>query len=300
MNTYNEYIMTISISDTLGIVSLIFSIVALIVTIIGFFASLKFYSDGVNLNQSATRALTKIEEKTNMIGQQMTGMFDKTLNAAINVNRGGQITQDFEDTAEQIEKASKALLEKISTDLKNIGVAEKQKLTKFVTEQFKTISDQVAVTQENATDIVTSSDNEFILISQFQAKILESIRNSTKQLTISEISKDVNFSASVVEKAVTRLLAKRLVTLDNGKYGINEQKEKTDLSLIDKAFQNACNGKKQVYLANLGVQIYKLNPTFDVRAYGHESLSDYLRSQQGYRLIDNFINGLNHPIIEKI
>ena len=101
--------MIISLADLIGLASLILSVVALVVTIIGFFASLKFYKDGVALQDSATKALAKIEEKTNTIGQQMTGMFDKTVDAAIN-NKGNQITQDFEDTTEQIEKASRVVI----------------------------------------------------------------------------------------------------------------------------------------------------------------------------------------------
>lgn len=292
--------MTIPLSDVLGLVSLLLSIVALIVTVIGFFASLRFYSEGVKLQDSATRALTKIEERTSTLGQQMSGMFDKTLDAAINVNRGGQITQDFEDTTEQIEKANKALLDRITTDLKNIGDGEKEKLKKFVEEQFKTITDQVTVAQENATEMVTTPDNEFIAISQFQSRILEILRNSSTPLAIQQIGEKVHFSNSVVEKALVRLFAKRLVKMTGNLYSVNKQKEQIDLSLIDKAFQSASLGRKQVYLASLGGHIYKLNPTFDVRAYGYESLSDYLRAQTGYKLIDNYINGLNHPLVEKV
>lgn len=290
--------MTISIADLIGLASLILSVVALVVTIIGFFASLKFYKDGIALQDSATKALAKIEEKTNTLGLQMTGMFDKTLDAAIN-NKGSQITQDFEDTTEQIEKASRVVIEKITNDLNNVGAGEKEKLKKFIEEEFKTISEQVNVAQENATDLVTSSDNEFVAVSQFQARILESMRSARKPMTIEKISESVGFSAEIVEKSLNRLLHKRLVKADRSLYSINEQKEKSDLSIIDKAFQNAAKGQSQVYLASLGVHIQKLNPTFDTRAYGFDSLSDYLKSQRGYKLVDNYVNGLNHPLVEK-
>jgi len=291
--------MTISISDTLGIVSLILSLVALIVTIIGFFASLKFYRDGVSLQDSATKALTKIEERTTMIGQQFTGMFDKTLDAAI--SKGGQqISQDFEDINDQIEKVSTALIEKASNELTNIGAGEREKLKQYISDQFKNISDQVTVTKENATDIVSNPDNEFVAISQFQAKILDAIRNSKTDLGLTQISKQVGFSDSVVEKAVSRLQTKRLIIEDKGVYSINQQKQKQDLTLVDKAFENASNGGRQVLLSKLGIHIQRLNPTFDARAYGYDSLSDYLREQKGYKLIDNLIGGHNHPIVEKV
>lgn len=56
---------------------------ALIVTIIGFFASLKFYRDGVQMQARADRVLAKIEERASAIQSQVGGMFDKTLDAAL-------------------------------------------------------------------------------------------------------------------------------------------------------------------------------------------------------------------------
>jgi uncharacterized membrane-anchored protein YhcB (DUF1043 family) len=293
--------MTISLADLIGLASLILSVVALVVTIIGFFASLKFYKDGVALQDSATKALSKIEEKTNTIGQQMTGMFDKTLDAAI--NKGGQInqvSQDFEDIQEQIDKVSKALIEKASTELTSLGSTERERLKEYISEQFKNITDQVVVTQENATEIVSTPDTEFVAISQFQAKILDAIRGSSSALDLTQISAQVSFSEAVVEKAISRLLTKKLIIENAGKYTINQQKEKQDLSLIDKAFQSASLGGRQVLLSKIGLHIQQINPTFDARAYGYENLSDYLRKQNGYKLIDNFVNGYNHPIVEKV
>lgn len=289
--------MTISLTDLLTIASTILSVVALLITIIGFFASLKFYRDGIQLQDSATKALAKIEEKTTTIGQQVTGIFDKAFDAAI--SKGGQINQDFADINEQIEKAGKALLEKTTTELNSISLGEKEKLRDFISEQLKNITDQVIVTQENANEIVTTPDNEFIAISQFQAKILETLRASSDPMSIDTIADTVGFSVSVVEKAVFRLTAKRLIISNHGLYSINEHKVKHDLSLIDRAFQSAADGDKQVLLAKLGIHLQKLNPSFDARAYGYVNLSDYLKAQDGYSLIDNVVNGYNHPIVIK-
>jgi hypothetical protein len=284
--------------DALGFASLVLSLVALCVTILGFFASLKFYRDGVELQKSASNALTKIEEKTNTISQQMTGMFDKTLDAAI--NKGGQIAQDFEDTTEQIENASKALIDRVTSDLHQIGDGEKERLKEFISNQFKTITDQVTIAQENATEIVLTPESEFIAISQFQAKILDVIRKSPTPISIEQIADSVDYSKSIVEKAVSRLIIKRLVKVENDLFSINEHKEKSDLSLIDRAFNNSIKINNRVYLAKLGAEIRKINPTFDVRVYGFDSLSEYLRAQSNYMLVDNIVNGLNHPLVEKV
>ena len=65
------------------IITIVLSLVALIVTVIGFFASLKFYRDGVEMQAQAARVLSKIEERASAIQSQVGGMFDKTLDAAL-------------------------------------------------------------------------------------------------------------------------------------------------------------------------------------------------------------------------
>jgi hypothetical protein len=88
---------------TLEALSIILSIVALAITCVGFFASLKFYRDGMELQQSANAALAKIEEKTQAIQVQVGGMFEKTLDAAIHQNP--DLIQAAERLREQLEKA---------------------------------------------------------------------------------------------------------------------------------------------------------------------------------------------------
>lgn len=65
------------------ILAIVVSLVALVVTVIGFFASLKFYRDGVSMNTQANRTLAQIEEKAVSIQTQVGGIFDKTLDAAL-------------------------------------------------------------------------------------------------------------------------------------------------------------------------------------------------------------------------
>lgn len=69
--------------ESLETTAIILSLVALIVTVIGFFASLKFYRDGLEMQSRAEKALSKIEERASTIQTQVGGMFDKTLDAAL-------------------------------------------------------------------------------------------------------------------------------------------------------------------------------------------------------------------------
>lgn len=77
----------------IDIITIVLSLVALAITIIGFFASLKFYRDGSEMQSQARDALSKIEEKTSTIQTQVGGMFDKTLNAALGISNQLEIKQ---------------------------------------------------------------------------------------------------------------------------------------------------------------------------------------------------------------
>lgn len=68
---------------TLEILSIILAIVAILFSVIGFFASLGFYREGVQLETRAQNILARIEEKVGSIQDQVGGMFVRTLDAAI-------------------------------------------------------------------------------------------------------------------------------------------------------------------------------------------------------------------------
>ena len=65
------------------IITIVLSLVALSVTVIGFFASLKFYRDGMEMQSRAEKVLSTIEERASAIQTQVGDMFDKTLDAAL-------------------------------------------------------------------------------------------------------------------------------------------------------------------------------------------------------------------------
>jgi hypothetical protein len=72
------------VGDVLGI---ILAVTALLITVIGFFASLHFYTDGTKLQNKANEIMSKISEKADSIHRDMSGVLDKTLDAAISRNR---------------------------------------------------------------------------------------------------------------------------------------------------------------------------------------------------------------------
>jgi hypothetical protein len=67
----------------LQITSLVLSLTALIVTILGAYASIVFYNKTRDLNSQAQDALSRIDEKTELIQSQLGRRFDATLSALI-------------------------------------------------------------------------------------------------------------------------------------------------------------------------------------------------------------------------
>ena len=137
------------------IITMIIAIVALSITIIGFFASLKFYRDGVKLQGLANDALVKIEEKTNSIQTQVGGMFDKVLDAAI--QRSQELTQNFDEINTQLEASKQNIVNEALSQIGKVGENERNKLLEIVNQQISEIKNYVEAAKENAELIVRKS-----------------------------------------------------------------------------------------------------------------------------------------------
>jgi len=70
--------------------------------------------------------------------------------------------------------------------------------------------------------------------------------------------------------------------------------------LIDRAFDMSINEEVETYIAQVGVNLRKLKPSFDPRAYGFKNLTQLFASLNGYEIINNEVSGLNHPLVKRI
>src|SRR5436190_10499627 len=138
--------------DVLEALAIILSIVSLIITVVGFFASLKFYRDAVELQRAANSALTKLEEKTAFIQTQVGGMFDKTLDAAI--GKREILSDRFEELNEQLEKTKAKLIEESIGQIGAAGEQERNRLTSIVDNQIALIREKVETTRESAEEMI--------------------------------------------------------------------------------------------------------------------------------------------------
>jgi fructose-1,6-bisphosphatase/inositol monophosphatase family enzyme len=82
---------------------------------------------------------------------------------------------------------------------------------------------------------------------------------------------------------------------------VKKQKEKVSVNtkLINKAYDMSINESNEAYISTLGINLRKLDPSFDVRTYGCKTLTQFFSKLPGFVVVDNLINGLNNPLIKK-
>lgn len=77
----------------------------------------------------------------------------------------------------------------------------------------------------------------------------------------------------------------------------NIKLSKEDLETIDKAFDISTNEEDKAHISALGLNIRKIDPSFDPRSYGFKSLTKLFENIDKYEVIKNEVGGLNHPLL---
>jgi hypothetical protein len=193
--------------------AIILSVVSLFITVVGFFASLKFYRDGVELQGKANDALTKIEEKTAFIQGQVGGMFDKTLEAAI--GKRELMAANFEEIKAQIDEAgtklvqeSRALIQAASKEVGAVGEQERKRLESIVDNQLDKIRQKVEEVKESTDDIANPDFDPSHVINVTMA--LGKARQNG--LTIPSLKQTTGLDFAKVDEALSYLMEFGYVT----------------------------------------------------------------------------------------
>jgi hypothetical protein len=79
----------------------------------------------------------------------------------------------------------------------------------------------------------------------------------------------------------------------------DKQKPTISTAIIDKAFDISINEDEEAYVANIGSNLRKIDPSFDPRAFGYKTLTQLFANLPKYQVIKNEVNGLNHPLVRK-
>jgi uncharacterized protein (TIGR00288 family) len=77
------------------------------------------------------------------------------------------------------------------------------------------------------------------------------------------------------------------------------EKAQVNIRLINKAFDMSINESNEAYISTLGINLRKLDPSFDVRAYGCKTLTQFFAKLRGFVVLDNVVNGINNPLVKK-
>ena len=71
-----------------------------------------------------------------------------------------------------------------------------------------------------------------------------------------------------------------------------------DLSIIDKAFDISTNEEEETYISTVGLNLRKIDPSFDPRTFGFKNLTSLFESIKKYQVVKNEVNGLNYPLVK--
>ncbi|WP_417764920.1 hypothetical protein [Shewanella chilikensis] len=197
-------IQTVQLSTISDILAIILSVVAFFVTVIGFFASLKFYRDGVELQNSANSALSKLEEKTQNIQDQIFGLFDKTLDAAI--SRGSEVGRSFDELDDKVDSVKKTIIDEALKELGNAGARERERLESVVNEQLGKVEKSIEVTRDIAESVITNSKSYKNNYPESKIDIINAFREPHESLSLNEIRIRTGLPLSIISSLVKRML----------------------------------------------------------------------------------------------
>lgn len=78
-----------------------------------------------------------------------------------------------------------------------------------------------------------------------------------------------------------------------------KEKIKLDKRLLNKAFDMSANESNEAYVSTMGLNLRKLDPSFDCRTYGFKTLTQLFTKLSDFAVVDNVVNGLNNPLIKR-
>ncbi len=72
-----------------------------------------------------------------------------------------------------------------------------------------------------------------------------------------------------------------------------------DYETISKAFDISTDENEVAYVSTIGINIRKIDPSFDTRAYNISTLSKLFEELDEYEVIKNQVGALNHPLVKR-
>ncbi len=129
--------------------------------------------------------------------------------------------------------------------------------------------------------------NKEVLSSPQRTRVINDIVNLTDKYTAN----------TKIETHLSGLPLIRTLIADR----LKKEKEKVhvDTKLINKAFDMSANESNDAYVSTMGINLRKLDPSFDSRTYGFKTLTQLFSRLRDYIVVDNVVNGLNNPLVKR-
>lgn len=111
------------------------------------------------------------------------------------------------------------------------------------------------------------------------------------------------FTENLTEETEKQKTSKSAKKTEKNEVDVKETPVKTkltkqDLRTIEKAFDISINEEDKAHISALGLNIRKIDPSFDPRSYGFKSLTKLFQNIDKYEIIKNQVGGLNHPMVK--
>lgn len=75
--------------------------------------------------------------------------------------------------------------------------------------------------------------------------------------------------------------------------------QKSNLKNLDRAFELSIGEEEQISVAQIGITLRKIDPSFDSRDFGCRNLTQLFKNIPNYEVINNTVNGLNQPLVKR-
>jgi DNA-binding HxlR family transcriptional regulator len=196
--------MTITLETT----AILVSIVSFVVSVLAFFAAVKFYRDGVSLQRASREALTKVAERNESLEEHVGGVFDKTLDATL--GRRYELGSNFEELERQLFRSRETMLVEIRNQVSAMGDLPEQRLRRTVEEQMSLLKEKIQEARESAEEVADSS------LPQREASIiLESLNTVNRPLGLFELREEMEKRSVRTSTWTLKSILKDLITTNH-------------------------------------------------------------------------------------
>jgi hypothetical protein len=128
-----------------------------------------------------------------------------------------ELLVDIDNINTQLEESRNRIVEEAIAQIGSLGETERRQLSHSINEQMALIRDRLETTRDTVEELTADALYSKMPRSDLQAKILSYTTNCPDGTDIEDISKNVGREKSAVERAVAKLVGRKLLQDENGR-----------------------------------------------------------------------------------